>query len=206
MSLTAPTWISAVATVLLAIGAGFTVYFARKAFRAQSDQLDDERKINAEQARVLGLQVQELCESLDERKRDEAERRRAQASRIIVSDQRYDHDPAVSQAQRASGVISHEVVTAHVENTSEHPIYDLTITWHKGNAPWGDPEHRPALMPGKREDFARSLPPELPGSVNRSLFGAVVYFRDAGGVHWRARPGGQLDEISPGQQPLHDTR
>jgi hypothetical protein len=33
------TWISAIATVVLAVGAGFTVFYARQAFRAPSAQL-----------------------------------------------------------------------------------------------------------------------------------------------------------------------
>ena len=52
--------------------------------RVQAGQLGEQRKVNAEQIRVLGLQAAELRESLEERQREAAERRRAQASRVFI--------------------------------------------------------------------------------------------------------------------------
>jgi hypothetical protein len=43
MSLTVATRIGAIAMVILAVGAGFTVYYARKAFREQSEELEAQR-------------------------------------------------------------------------------------------------------------------------------------------------------------------
>jgi hypothetical protein len=63
MSLLAATWMSAVATVLLFIGAVFTVFYARNAYR--------------EQCRQTGL----LREQAD---RDISQRRRAQASQVFA--------------------------------------------------------------------------------------------------------------------------
>jgi hypothetical protein len=37
---------------------------------------------------------------------------------------------------------------------------------------------------------------EVPAGVNPSLFGAKLLFRDAAGVRWRPRPGGNLDDCS----------
>jgi hypothetical protein len=45
--------------------------------RIQSEQLDEQRKLNKEQTRVLALQAEELRESLAERKREAVERRNA---------------------------------------------------------------------------------------------------------------------------------
>jgi hypothetical protein len=99
MSLIFATQLTAIATAVLALFAIVTAYYARKAFlkqsreirdqaemlRAQSEQLEEHRKINAEQTRVLELQAAELNESLRERIRDTEERKSAQAARIIAS-------------------------------------------------------------------------------------------------------------------------
>src|SRR5438045_181067 len=71
-----PTWITAIATAGLLAGAIITAVYAIKAFGAQSQQLKDQRELNAKQTRVLELQATELRESIDERKRDADERRR----------------------------------------------------------------------------------------------------------------------------------
>jgi uncharacterized membrane protein YhiD involved in acid resistance len=93
-----PGWITAAGTALLAIFAILTTIYAVRAFRrqsqevsaqasmlqVQSEQLSEQRKINAEQTKVLGLQATELRESLESRELDRAERRRAQASRVFI--------------------------------------------------------------------------------------------------------------------------
>jgi hypothetical protein len=91
--------ITAIATAVLAVFAIVTAVFAVLAFRkqsqevydqaamlaVQSDQLEEQRKINAEQAKVLALQASELRESLDQRKRETERRHRAQASRVFIT-------------------------------------------------------------------------------------------------------------------------
>jgi hypothetical protein len=57
-----PTWISAIATIGLLIGAIITAKYAIKAFGKQSQQLEDQREINK-------LQARDLESSLEERKR-----------------------------------------------------------------------------------------------------------------------------------------
>jgi hypothetical protein len=138
-----------------------------------------------------------------ERHRTE-ERRTAQwwgseAEKVFIAEDHLDHNPAVSQAQRASGAVSGPVVIATVRNGSERPVYDLALTWHRGSAPWGDIEHRPSLMPGTDWSSAKTLPSDLPGYVNPAVFGAVAWFRDAAGNHRRARPDGVLDQMPPDQ-------
>jgi hypothetical protein len=76
----------------------------------------------------------------------------------------------------------------HVKNTSQQPIHDLTISWHRGTAPWGEPEHIPVLLPDKQADLTRAYPEDLPPSVDLSLFGAVARFHAAAAVHWLLHP------------------
>ena len=168
----------------------------------QRQQLDDQREANTRQAEVLELQASELRRSLEERTRDTAERRRAQASRVFMWTE-LGLDRRVTQVQRASGEAQLEAVTAHIKNSSKQPVHDIRISWRRGTAPWGEPDQIPGLLPGEQEDRTRSLDPDLPSSVNRSLFGAVAFFRDAAGVTWRTRPDGELEEISAGQEPPH---
>src|SRR6266851_4366122 len=103
--LTVPTWTAAIATVVLAIGAIVTVYFAKRAFDEQSkelgvlqeqakdqadqldvqrEQADDQRKVNEKQTTVLELQAKELQASIDQRELQAAEQRRAQAARVFI--------------------------------------------------------------------------------------------------------------------------
>jgi hypothetical protein len=84
MSLIFATQLTAIATAMLAAFAIVTGIYAIRAFRKQSkevsdqismlgiqsDRLAEQRKINAEQLRVLALQAGELRESLAERKRE----------------------------------------------------------------------------------------------------------------------------------------
>jgi ribosomal protein S15P/S13E len=64
---------------------------------AQHDQLHSLQKVSEKQIEVLGLQATDLRESLEERKRDTAQRRRAQASRVFVTELRHPYisDPSV---------------------------------------------------------------------------------------------------------------
>jgi hypothetical protein len=77
-------WIGGVATVILAVGAGFTVCFARKAFNAQSQQLKDSRTWTASKP-TCSTSKPRHCESLDERTRAADDRRSAQA-RLVKAD------------------------------------------------------------------------------------------------------------------------
>ena len=69
MSLEAATWVSAIATAVLAAFAIVTAWYAREAFRAQSQE--------------VGL-------LLEQAKRDTDERRRAHASRVFLAASRDD--------------------------------------------------------------------------------------------------------------------
>jgi hypothetical protein len=70
MSLEAATWVTAAATVILAVFAVVTARYARRAYVAQSAQLDDQRK--------------ELQQAAAGRERDAAERHQAQALQVYL--------------------------------------------------------------------------------------------------------------------------
>jgi hypothetical protein len=165
----------------------------------QRQQLDEQRAINEKQAEVAALQAQELRESLDERKHEADARRRAQASRVFIHEERLDADPRIPQASRtARGEQPQPVVVAHVMNASQQPVYNVIISWHLGTMPKG--RHcLKALMPDAEDKDIQPVPPGAPPEK----FGAVAFFRDAAGVTWRTRPDGQLDEVPPGQEPPH---
>ena len=71
-----PTWITAIATVLLAVFAIVTAYYARRAFLKQSEEVSDQAKMLKvqsdqleEQRTINALQAKDLVESLKERAR-----------------------------------------------------------------------------------------------------------------------------------------
>ncbi len=183
--------ITAIATAVLAVFAILTAAFAMLAFRkqskevsdqasmleVQSGQLAEQRKVNAEQIRVLGLQAAELRESLEERTRDTAERRRAQASRVFIS-----AEPSPEGGDPIDSCL------VRIVNTSQQPIYHLTFFWRDGTGEWNeqsDPPGHPVLMPGEPYALIAGLVTSLPRKS---------FFRDAAGVRWRLRSDGQLDE------------
>ncbi len=194
MSLNLSGEITAIATAVLAVFAIITAVYAVRAFRkqsqevsdqanllkVQSDQLAEQRNINARQTDVLELQVAELRESLDERKREAGLRYRDQASRVFIAETHQ-----LSTANVPS-------VTAFIKNTSDQPIYRLELRWHCGSAGYGEPNPEPLgdLMPGVETNRTRDFPP----GTNIAVSGAVVIFRDGAGVTWIRRPDGGLTE------------
>lgn len=189
-----PTWISAIATVGLLAGAIITAAYAIRAFRAQSKagsdqaemlkvqsgQLEEQRKINAEQTRVLALQAEELKESLAERKREAVERRNAQAAQV--------HIVLRSIAEnRADGG---QVIRATIVNASERqqPVYDAELYWHLGPDSYGAPNPEPVgtVLNWEKEPRRRVFPRD----ADPAACGAVLSFRDALGVRWVKTPDG----------------
>src|SRR5215472_11239000 len=78
--------------------------------KIQSGQLDlqrqlaeDQRAVSARQTDVLELQAHELKAPIDQREREAEERHRAQAVRVFMWEERFDHDPAVDQATLSAG-------------------------------------------------------------------------------------------------------
>ena len=199
-------WITGIATGVLALFAIVTAYYAIRAFREQSkevsdqaemlgiqsEQLTEQRKINAEQIKVLKLQARELRESIDEREREREQRHRAQASRVFITQERRRTVP--TGYEEREGV--EPFVAATVVNSSEQPIYDAELRWHVGTADHGElpnPEPLGVIMPGP-DGITRMR--TFPYGVDMSNSGAVVRFTDAAGTRWLRRPDGYLNEIS----------
>ena len=157
--------------------------------KIQSDQLEEQRKINAEQTKVLALQVIELEESLAERKREAEQRHRAQASQVFIQQVRTRTAPLGYPEPEDSQA----AVRATVMNSSEQPIYDVELRWHLGSAGYGDPEIESLGTMSPRSDKAsiRWFPP----GADMSNSGAVVRFTDAAGTRWLRRPDGYLNEF-----------
>lgn len=214
MPLTVPTWIAAIATAALALGAGFTVYYARKAFReqanelgvlqkqakdqanmlevqsaqldAQHDQLHAQQEFNAQQAPVLALQAKELQESLDERKR-------AQAAQIFLELGRI---PPVTQVTVERDQPEPEPLpwrlVATIYNTSRQPAYDFVVRWQVGGLAYGSPAGVARIGPDRAQGFEY----EIPLSADESTVDAVLEFRDAAGIRWQVTSRGELTDLS----------
>jgi hypothetical protein len=207
-----PTWITAIATAGLLAGAIVTAIYAIRAFRAQakeisdqarmlevqSEQLAEQRKLTNLQTPVLELQATELRESLDERKREAEQRkrdaeqsRRAQASKVYLREEHHANDPRVRSTLRELGG-AHPTAYAHVKNTSQQPIYEAELRWHRGSEGHGDPNPEPlgTIMPDVEISKMRDFPP----GTNMAAGGAILRFRDAAGAWWIRRPDGGLVE------------
>jgi len=196
MSLIFATQLTAVATAVLAVFAIVTAVYAIRAFRKQSkevsdqasmleiqsEQLAEQRKVNAEQIRVLALQAAELRESLDERKREAVERRNAQASQVLLA-------LKVTAKGREGG----PEIEATVRNASERqqPVYDAKLYWHRGPEGYGtpNPEKLGTVLNWESEIRRREFPP----GTDPDGSGAVLTFRDVAGVNWiRMADGGLM--------------
>ena len=202
-----PGWVASASTGILAIFAIVAAYYARKAFRKQSqevraieqqvldqqeiarqqaeliriqsEQLAEQRIFNEEQLRVLALQAEELRESLAERKREAVERRNAQASQVHLA-------LKVVARSREGG----PEIEATVVNTSERqqPVYDGKLYWHLGPDSYGtpNPELLGTLLTSRDESRRR----EFPRGADPAACGAALSFRDAFGVNWVKTPDG----------------
>jgi hypothetical protein len=201
--------ITAIATAVLAAFAIVTAIFAILAFRkqsqevidqasmlkVQSERLDEQRKVNAEQVKVLALQAEELRESVGaERKRAAEVRRRAQATRVSLKEMPFETVPGDGSTgyHAALGTVSSPAVRVDVKNSSDQPIYGAELRWHRGSEGYGEPNPQPlgTLMPGEDAKAIRGFSP----GTNLAASGAVLRFRDAAGATWIRRPDGGLVE------------
>lgn len=209
-----PTWITGIATAGLLIGAIITARYAIKAFGKQSEQLEDQRKINVEQTTVLALQAKELGESLEERKREAEQRKSDQAVRVFISlatgeyfkplgrpagQSEIDDDLLSETIDDASDDFASdedltsdepESVTAQVTvvNTSDQPVYDAELHWRPSDD-WRDFYPRCTIMPGDKIERIRKFPPAAVFDL-----GVFLRFRDAAGITWIRMPDGRLTE------------
>jgi hypothetical protein len=185
MSSTAPLWIAAIATVVLAIGVIVTAWFARAASATLSRQLAAHHELTTQLADTLLLAAKHLGQSFDER-------RRAQACRVFI-----DLDRAASGAAAPDDQKPWRV-TATIRNTSDQPVYDMYVIWQLGTVRMGKPDPVARLLPGELAAFERSSPvTEGDTPSDPAVLSAFVTFRDMAGVRWTVREDGTLSDIAP---------
>jgi hypothetical protein len=180
MPLTMPTWIAAIATVVLAVGAIFTVFYARNAFREQSKEVG-----------LLQLQVKD---QQDARQREAEERHRAQAAQVYITREVFAGRRAHAGDEPIKGIGAKAAsVTAIVHNVSDQPVYDLRVHWMAGDAgvQAGLEDQLGTLGPRDRRPTVRPVPP----AVTTEQFSVIAYFRDAAGARWTLTPDGQLAPV-----------
>jgi hypothetical protein len=186
LSIALPTWIGAIATLVLALGAGCTVYYARKAFRDQAKE-------------VKLLQ--------EENQRANQQRRRSQASRVFIhqEDAPAEHAPEMAAGQMDAAIRRRDetttLIAARLFNTSKQPVYDIAIRWSIGGTPLGGPHMEPYLMPGK--DLLRTQ--NWTPSAGITGLAVKVEFSDAARVRWRATDRGELAELCSAIRPPPDS-
>ena len=210
----AAAWTGAIATVMLAIGASLTVYYAKRAFDKQSeevrtlqreandqaellqvqaaqldaqhDQLHEQQKLNAKQTKVLELQTAELQASLEQRQEASLQRQYDWAATIIawLGEPDWNEDDRVWRLK------------ANVEDTGDRPVRDVSARWYIDGQPWQDdaPDDRviTILKPGQCEAFTLTLLPDRAADLKRERFSAIIQFRTVGDNWFRAGTDGSL--------------
>ena len=195
MSLLFSTQLTAVATAVLGVFAIITATVAALAFRKQSQeitllqvQLRDQEELGERQAGVLELQAKELAESLEERKLNRMQKYQgASYSYIHLGDRNY------------SGM-----VMAHAKNASAQPIYDVEVNWSLGFMVYGTHRFDQPLLPGDESVSNSAQDASAPENVDPATLSADLWFRDAAGTSWCARPDGIVEEVPPGKEPPHE--
>ena len=166
MSETFAVQLTAVATLALAALALATAILALLAWRKQSREVRD-------QAEMLRLQAEELSQVSADREREALERHRAQAVQVYVWG---------SLEDDGSGLV------AYVRNTSEQPVYDVTLHSEPDGIvrTWVEP-----LMPGT--EVSRFY--AFKEGVTAFDTWIALTFRDRADVLWRTWPNGRLEEL-----------
>jgi type II secretory pathway pseudopilin PulG len=187
-SIVVPTWLTALATAGLLIGAIVTAIFAIKAFRKQAkevellqEQLTDQQTFNRKQSGVLDLQAKELRASLNARNEAATQWRWEYASTVVA----WKDEPESSGAGW--------LVVAHFQNTGERPVRDLSVRWYVAGRPIREREPlTTCFMPHSQKDFEC----HVDGAAIRSGLEAIIQFRTVGDDWWNAgTDGGLVNEI-----------
>jgi hypothetical protein len=198
--------ITAIATATLAFFAIVTGVYAVRAFRKQSQevsaiehQVKDQEELTRQQAALLEIQGRQL--DLQQKQFDQQahERRRAQASCIFIWVE-LGPDPGVTDDQLTTGEPDHGLIF-HVTNTSNRPIYDLSLDWGEviQPHPWMLGDYTPVLMADQELTRFRHYPyltwDDYLMERNEPLpMPPIARFRDSAGLYWLLTSEGQLDE------------
>ena len=139
----------------------------------QRQQMDDQREANARQAGVLELQADELRASLEQREREAADRRRAQAERVFVG------------APYTPG----QQVSPYAMNASELPIFGVQL-WSIGSRGLSDPVDIGPILPGGQA----STPALVFETGDDAMARTIITFRDTTSQRWVRLPNGALNK------------
>jgi hypothetical protein len=185
-----------VPTYGLLIGAGWTAWYATRAYRQQvkangllQRQLADQRGLIVQQTEVLGLQAEDLRQSLAERAGQADRAVEAQARLVYVSQEHLGRDPRVPQAtayfDALKGVNRNPppVVAVTLRNGSDQPVRDVAITWRAtgvAQQKLGEEERPGQLLPGT--EFTAYA--EVPAAVSTEQVMVWVTFRDSEERTW----------------------
>jgi hypothetical protein len=192
MPLTAPAWIAAIATAVLAVSVIVAMWLARDAFQARSPKQKNRRELIAQLTEALELFSKNVRQSAEER-------RRAQACQVFIE---LDRRPAAAKPGEEPAdqgrVESPWRVGATVHNASQQPVYDLYVIWLHGTVRVGKPDRAARLMPGQHRCFERGPDLDSPEQqIDPNALAAFLTFRDTAGVRWTVREDGTLSDISP---------
>ena len=192
MPLTAPTWIAAIATAVLAVSVIAGIWLARDTLRDRSPSRANQRELISQLTEAVELLSKSLRQTADER-------RRAQACQVFI-----ELDRSIAAAKPGEEPAdkgrpdSPWRVCATVHNASQQPVYDLYVIWLHGTVRVGKPDRESRLMPGQHRCFERG--PDLDGSeqpIDPNALTAFLTFRDTAAVRWTVREDGTLSDISP---------
>ena len=143
--------LTAIGTVVLAVFAVVTAWYARKAFREQSkevraieQQVRDGREVAKQQADLLKVQSDQLELQQRQFDDDQSGRRRVQAAQVFILIDGTDR----LQAQATLRSVAH--------NTSSQPVYDLWVQWRTDNGEFGTPGARPSYCRMPRSALSKS--------------------------------------------------
>jgi hypothetical protein len=183
--LAAPTWLTAIFTIVLAVGAIVTAAFAILAFRKQSAalakltaQADDQVETNKKLREAADKQVAEINASLDRLKEENEARRRAQATKVFLWTTPASAGNPIGWAAAVAKPVPKTV--AHVRNASDRPVYQLKLAWKIGAATLPPPSQIATLLPGEEKTEDRDTHP----GAEFDPFGPDLHFTDADGVRW----------------------
>jgi len=165
----------------------------------QREQAEEQRKTSAKQSEVLGLQARELAESLDERKREAEDRRRAQAAQVTAW---------FAWAPVTGDMYSSSDWGATVRNASNLPVVDVRVTFNyiaeRANGLEWDATPRGTLAKPVRVMSPTSerhlvIPSEVRDMIKEcsdEVYAVSITFTDAAGNRWERDAHGALNPRS----------
>jgi hypothetical protein len=220
-----PTWITGIATAVLAIFAIVTAWYARQAFLKQSQevsaierQVKDQEELTQQQAELLKVQSGQL--ELQRQQFDEQRKVNEQQAKVLELQVRELRQSLTErereairrhreQASRVSIALEPDsrlsggeatkgaALLATVMNASHghRPIYNAKLHWYKGSERYGTPNPEPIDVVSAYERIVRSR--NFPEGTDLNACGAFLTFHDADGNAWMCAPEGGLTEHLP---------